>query len=303
MAHSDESPVAIWGAIAANLLIAVTKFVAAGFTGSSAMLSEGIHSVVDTGNQSLLLLGLRRSRKPPDEHHPFGHGKELYFWSLIVAVLLFGIGGGMSIYEGITHLRHPVPDSNPTWNYAVLGAAFLFEGISWMVAFREFRPKTRGVGFWKAIHGSKDPSIVTVIFEDSAALAGLVIAFLGVFLHHQFGFAWADGAASILIGLVLAVVAVFLVYESKGLLIGESTDPEVVASIRAAACEVPGVVGVQSPMTMHLGPEEVLLNLEVQFQRDLPAHRISDAVEQLEKILRERHPSIRHVFIEARSFR
>jgi cation diffusion facilitator family transporter len=293
------SRIAIYGAVGANLLIAVTKFIAAGFTGSSAMLSEGIHSVVDTGNQALLLLGLHRSRRPPDEMHPFGHGRELYFWSLIVAIALFGIGGGMSVYEGITHLQHPSPMTDPTWNYAVLGAAILFEGISWVICVRELRAKTKPTPFWKALRTSKDPSIVTVIFEDSAALAGLVIAFAGVFLHHRFALPWADGAASILIGLVLAGVAIFLVYESKGLLIGESAAPEMVASIRETAAALPEIEQVRRPMTMHLGPEEVLLNLELQFRQDLPDHRITAVVKDLERTLRELHPSLRFVFIEA----
>jgi cation diffusion facilitator family transporter len=284
--------------MAANVLIAVTKFVAAGFTGSSAMLSEGIHSVVDTGNQVLLLLGMSRSRKPPDETHPFGHGKELYFWSLIVAVALFGIGGGMSIYEGIGHLRNPHPLEDPRWGYGVLGACFLFEGVSWIVAFRALRTKVSRHGFWRAVHRSKDPSVITVLFEDSAALAGLVIAFAGLFLSHHFQRPAFDGLASIAIGLLLAVVALFLAYESKGLLVGESAQPEVVQSIRELASAVPAIEKVRTLLTMHLGPEEVLLNLEVDMKPGLSVGDAAEAIRRLEQDIRARHPEIQRIFVE-----
>lgn len=287
----------------ANLLIAVTKFVAAGFSGSSAMLSEGIHSTVDTGNQLLLLLGMKRSRRPADDDHPFGHGKELYFWSLIVAVALFGLGGGMSAYEGITHLLRPHPLEDPTWNYAVLGAAFLFEGLSWFIAFKQLRPAIREQGLWSALRSSKDPSIVTVFFEDSAALVGLVVAFLGVFIGHRLGSPLADGVASIVIGAVLAAVAVFLVYESRGLLLGETADPEVVEDIRRLARSLPGVAEVGRPLTMHLGPDEVLLNLEIDFRPNLAPGQISAEVDRLEREIRERHPEMKRIFIEAKALR
>ncbi|HEX9940788.1 MAG TPA: cation diffusion facilitator family transporter [Thermoanaerobaculia bacterium] len=298
---SQEKPLAIYGAMGANLLIAATKFVAAGLSGSSAMLSEGIHSVVDTGNQLLLLLGLKRSRRPADADHPFGHGKELYFWSLIVAVALFGVGGGMSAYEGITHLLRPHPLEDPTWNYVVLGLAFLFESVSWVVAAREFLPRIREAGLWQAILSSKDPSIVTVLFEDSAALAGLIVAFLGVFLGHRLGSPHADGIASIVIGVILAAVAVFLVYESKGLLLGESADPDVVEDVRRLARNLPEVVDVKRPLTMHFGPDEVLLNLEVEFRPEISASEITALIDRLEREIREKHPEVRHIFVEARS--
>ena len=298
---SHEKPLAIYGAMGANLLIAVTKFVAAGFTGSSAMLSEGIHSTVDTGNQLLLLLGLKKSRKPPDTNHPFGHGKELYFWSLIVAVALFGIGGGMSIYEGITHLLHPHPLEDPTWNYATLGLAFLFESVSWWIAVKELREQIGDKGLWKSLRASKDPSVVTVFFEDSAALAGLIVAFLGVFLGHRLNSPTADGIASIVIGLILAAVAVFLVRESKGLLLGDSADPAIVKEIRDLARSLPAVADVQCPLTMHFGPEEVLLNLEIDFRPGLPPGEITAAVNHLERQIREKHPEFKRIFIEARA--
>jgi cation diffusion facilitator family transporter len=303
VSSESESPIAIWGAMAANVLIAATKFVAASFTGSSAMLSEGIHSVVDTGNQVLLLLGLRRSRKPADESHPFGHGKELYFWSLIVAVALFGIGGGMSIYEGLNHLRHPHPLEDPRWGYGVLAACFLFEGVSWIVAFRALREKVSRQGFWRSVHRSKDPSVITVLFEDSAALVGLVIAFAGLFLSHRFRNPALDGIASIAIGLLLAVVALFLAYESKGLLVGESAQPEVVQSIRELASAVPAVDRVRHLLTMHLGPENVLLNLEVDLKPGLSAAEAAETLHRLERDIRERHPEVHRIFVEVSALR
>jgi cation diffusion facilitator family transporter len=296
-----ERPLAVYGAMAANLVIAVTKFVAAGFSGSSAMLAEGIHSLVDSGNQLLLLLGMKKSRKPADESHPFGHGKELYFWSLIVAIALFGIGGGMSTYEGITHLLHPHPLSDPKWSYVVLGVAFLFDGISWMIALHELLPGIRKEGLKKALVGTKDPSVLTVLCEDTADLIGLILAFLGIFLGHRLNSPSADGIASIAIGAVLAAVSVFLVWQSKGLLLGESAAPEVVESIRAAARAVPGIEGVKQPLTMHFGPDEVLLNLKVEFRPDLPASEVTAAIDRLKQTIREQHPEIRRIFIEARA--
>jgi cation diffusion facilitator family transporter len=298
---SHEKPIAIYGAMAANLVIAATKFVAAGFTGSSAMISEGIHSLVDTGNQILLLLGIRKSKKPPDQGHPFGHGMELYFWSLVVAMLLFGVGGGMSIYEGVTHLLHPHPLEDATWNYISLGIAFVFEGISWVLAMRQFRPLIRERGIWKALRTSKDPSILVLFFEDSAALVGLVIAFLGVFLGHLWSSPMADGIASILIGLLLAGVATLLVRESKGLLLGESVEPDILEDIRAIVDSDPAVARAKYPLTMHLGPEEVLMNLELDFHPGLQPGKITESVNRLEREIQRRHPEIRRIFIEARA--
>ena len=298
---SHEKPIAIYGAMAANLAIAITKLMAAWITGSSAMISEGIHSLVDTGNQLLLLLGIRRSKKPPDAVHPFGHGMELYFWSLVVAMLLFGAGGGMSVYEGVTHILHPHPLEDATWNYASLGLAFVFEGISWMLAMRQLRPLIRGRGIWKALRTSKDPSILILFFEDSAALAGLVIAFLGIFLGHLWNSPAADGVASILIGLLLAGVASLLVHESKGLLLGESVDPEILADIRALVRSDPAVVDAKDPLTMHLGPEEVLMNLQLDFRPGLQPGKITESINRLEQEIRRRHPEIQRIFIEARA--
>jgi cation diffusion facilitator family transporter len=221
-----ESQLAIYGAIAANLAIATTKFVVAGITGSSAMLSEGIHSSVDTFNGILLLVGIRLSRRPATPEHPFGHGKELYFWSLIVAVLIFGLGGGVSFYEGVQHIRHPQPLRDPTWNYVVLAAAAVFESLSFVIALRQFRKQTGKVPFWQAARLSKDPTTTTVLAEDAAALAGLAIAAAGIALSHRLDMPALDGAASVAIGLLLAGVATLLTWQSRGLLIGEGIRPE-----------------------------------------------------------------------------
>jgi cation diffusion facilitator family transporter len=291
----------IVAAMGANVAIAATKFVAAAFTGSSAMLSEGIHSLVDSGNGLLLLLGLRRSQRPADASHPFGHGKELYFWTLIVAIMIFAVGGGMSMYEGISHLFHPNPLRNPLWNYLVLGLAILFEGYSWTVAVREFRGTQHGQGVWRAIHTSKDPTIFTVLVEDSAALLGLLVALVGVFLGHQLENPYLDGVASMVIGGLLAVVAVLLAYESKGLLVGESAEAAVVAHIRAVTEADPAVEWIMPPLTMHLGPHDVLLNLEIKFREELSAAEIGAAVDRIEQNLRRWDPDIKRIFIEAES--
>ena len=226
-AHAQRQPITVYGAIASNLLIAATKFVAAFFSGSSAMLSEGIHSMVDTGNQALLLLGIHRSAKPPDESHPFGYGQELYFWSLVVAIILFGLGGGMSLYEGIIHFLEPEPLQDPLWNYVTLGAAVVFEGSSFLIALRELSRAENGKPLWTAVRASKDPTIFVVLFEDAAALLGILIAFLGIFSAHYYHNPRFDGVASMLIGATLVAVSIVLASECKGLLLGESVDPSI----------------------------------------------------------------------------
>ena len=299
--HSSSSKLPIYGALTANLLIAIVKFIAAGFTGSSAMLSEGIHSVVDTGNQLLVLLGLKRSQKPADEQHPFGYGKELYFWSLIVGVLLFTIGGVMSFYEGIIHLKHPSETTDPAWNYGVLGAAFLFEGSSWVIAMKNFTKGKVSSGFFSRLRSSKDPSIFIIILEDSAALAGILAAFLGVYLGHAFHNPAFDGIASMVIGVILAVVAVFLVIESKGLLLGEGINPKALGQIKSIFDAHPNVVKTETPLTMHFGPQEVLLAVNVQFKPGLRSGEIEKTIDVLEKSIRQAHPEIRRIFIETES--
>ena len=300
---ASESRTAIFAAIAGNLAIAATKFVAAGFTGSSAMLSEGIHSVVDTGNGALLLLGVRKSQKPPDPTHPFGHGMEVYFWSLVVAILIFALGGGMSVYEGIIHIAHPSHIGDPTWNYVVLAFAIVFESISFYFAIRAFRKEKGSQGIWQAIHTSKDPTTFTILFEDTAALLGLLVAFVGIFLGHLLNMPYLDGVASITIGVILGVVAGFLAYESKGLLIGEGVDPQTLASIRALAGAEPAVAEVRKALTMHFGPQEVLLTLDIRFQKELTTVEIAAAIDELEEKIRARHPEIKYIFIEAKSLK
>ncbi|MDZ8188476.1 MAG: cation diffusion facilitator family transporter [Nostoc sp. ChiSLP02] len=298
---SDSSKKTIFAAMGANLAIAITKFIAAFITNSSAMLSEGIHSLVDTADQLLLLLGIRMSQKPADDSHPFGYGQELYFWTLIVAIFIFAIGGGMSIYEGITHLINPSRLENPMWNYIVLCVAIVFEGFSWTVALREFLPTKGNQTFWQAIKSSKDPTVFTVLFEDSAAILGLIVALLGVFLGHTFNNVYFDGVASIIIGVILAIVAVLLATESKGLLVGESANPQTIANIRSLSKTEPGVQEVIRILTMQLAPQEVLLNLEIQFSKKLTGEEIASTVENLEAKIRQKHPEIKQIFIEAKS--
>ena len=296
-----ESKQAVYAAIIGNLGIAVTKFIAAGFTGSSAMLTEGIHSLVDTGNGGLLLIGLKKSEKPADDLHPFGYGKELYFWALIVAVVIFAGGGGISIYEGIAHVRHPAELHDPTWNYWVLGIAMLFETFSITVAWKAFLVSKGQRSTWTVIRTSKDPTTFTVLFEDAAAMLGLIFAFIGIFLAHYLDDPRLDGMASIAIGVLLASVAVFLVYESKGLLVGESADPETVATIRSLVGADPAVETIHRVLTMHFGPAAVLVTLDARFHPHLPAAEVIAAVDRLESAIRARHPEVSHVFIESAS--
>jgi cation diffusion facilitator family transporter len=299
--EASASKTAIVAAIFGNVAIAVTKFIAAAFSGSSAMLSEGIHSLVDTGNGGLLLFGLHKSRKPPDFTHPFGHGKELYFWSLIVSITIFALGGGMSFYEGITHLAHPQPLTNPFWNYVVLGCAFIFEGTTWLFGWKAFRMVKGRRGVLEAIHKSKDPSSFIVVFEDSGALLGLVVAFCGVFLGHELNSPYLDGIASVVIGFVLALMSVFLAYESKGLLIGEGVERETLQRIRALVEADTGVEHVSRLLTMYFGPHEVMLALEVKFRDELSAVGVRAAVARLQKSVRKEHPDITRIYFASES--
>ncbi|MEH2453885.1 cation diffusion facilitator family transporter [Nostoc sp.] len=298
---TDSSNKTIFAAMGANLAIAITKFIAAAITGSSAMISEGIHSVVDTGDQLVLLLGIRMSQKPADDSHPFGYGQELYFWTLIVAILIFAIGGGMSIYEGITHLIKPSPLEDPMWNYIVLTIAIFLEGYSWTVALREFLPTKGKQNFWEAIKNSKDPTVFTILLEDTAAVLGLFVALIGIFLGHLFNNVYFDGIASIIIGIILAIVAILLARESKGLLVGESANPQTIASIRTLSKTELGVQEVIRILTMQLAAQEVLLNLEIQFFKNLTGEQIALTVESLEAKTSKKHPEIKQIFIEVKS--
>ena len=296
-----DSRIAVYGAIAANVAIAATKFVVAGITGSSAMLSEGIHSAVDTGNGVLLLIGRRLSERKATPEHPFGHGKELFFWSLIVAVLVFGLGGGLSMLEGIQHIMNPAPMRDPKWNYFVLFAAAIFEGTSFTVALRVFLREKGDRTFWAALHASKDPMTYTVLGEDFAALAGLAVAALGIFISHYYNLPQADGAASIAIGVILAGVAVLLIREARGLLIGEGIRPDTAAAIRELLGRHPLVRSVGPLLSMYIGPEQVLLTLDVEFDPKASAASISKAVRSLEQEIRARFDKITRIYIEARA--
>jgi len=299
---TGNSKIAIYGALAANIGIAVVKFIAASVTGSSAMISEGIHSAVDSGNSLLLLLGMKRSQVPPDRGHPFGHGKEIYFWSLIVAILVFSLGGGMSIYEGISHLQHPEELKDPFWNYVVLLVSMCFEGASLIYAVREFNKSRGKFGFWKEVGMSKDPALFAVIYEESAAIAGLTIALVGVFLGHYFNNPMFDAIASMLIGGVLVVVAITMVKESKGLLVGESADRAIVTGIYELVNKEPKVKTLYFPLTMHLAPDEILLALDVEFDKVMTVDNLFDTIATIEDKIKAAYPSVKKIYIEAKNF-
>ena len=304
MAAGSDNPVAVYGALIANGIIAVTKFVASVATGSSAMFSEGIHSVVDTGNQALILFGIRRSKRPADARHPFGYGKELYFWSFVVAILLFSLGGGLSLYEGFRHLGHPEPVANPGWNYAVLGVALVVEAIAWWIAYRQIRAaEGPDISLLQAMRRSKNPAVFTVLAEDTAAMLGLLVAFLGVFLGQVTGNPVWDAAASLAIGAILCSVAVFLAFESKALLLGEGMRPEVAAAIQRLVESDDAVSWAGRPLTLYFGPKEVLLNLEVGFRHDLEAAELPAAIDRVESAIKREHPTITRVYLEAEGLR
>jgi cation diffusion facilitator family transporter len=296
-AHAGSMKV-IYAALIGNLLIACTKFAAALFTGSSAMLSEGVHSLVDTGNEVLLLHGLRRAARPPDRSHPLGHGREIYFWSFIVALLVFALGAGVSLYQGVAHIRAPEPIENPKVNYIVLGLSFLFEGYSWRVALKEFRATKGKAGYLEAVRRSKDPTTFTVLFEDSAALAGLAIALVGIGAAQALDMPELDGVASLGIGLVLAATAVFLARECKGLLIGESALPEVQASLLRIANEDPAVQRANGVITVQMGPSQIVAALSAEFEDHLSSPEIEACVSRIEARIRAAHPEITTLFVK-----
>lgn len=291
----------IYAAIIGNGLIAITKFIAAGITGSSAMLSEGIHSLVDTGNGGLLLLGLKRGKRPADSDHPYGYGKEVYFWTLLVAMLIFAGGGGVSIYEGIKHIRHPVESGDPTIAFIVLGLAFVFESGALWVAWKEFQTSKGTSTAWQTIRREKDPTTFAVLLEDSAAMAGIIVAAIGIWLAHYLNMPVLDGVASVVIGLILAGVAVVLARETRGLLVGEAAREGLVNNVRRIAEEDDAVAEVQRLLSMHVGPEDVLVNLDLRFRSDLSAEAVTGAVQRLEKQIKEAHPRIRYLFMEMSS--
>jgi len=302
MARSDSKKV-IYAALIGNSLIAATKFAAGVFTGSSAMLSEAVHSLVDTGNQWLLLYGLKRSQRPADEHHPFGYGMELYFWAFVVAILIFGLGAGVSVYEGVQRVAQPHPVTHPYVNYAVLGLAMVFEGGAWWIALGEFRRAKAGRSWLAEVRQSKDPAVFTVLFEDSAAMLGLVVAMVGIAAAQAFDMPMLDGVAAILIGCILAVTAGLLAYECKGLLIGEGAGRLVVAGIRRIVGEQAGIKSINEVLTMHLGPSDVLVNLSLDFIEGLTADDVERTVSDLERAIKKAYPEVTRIFIEAQSAR
>lgn len=296
---ASASTKVIIAALIGNTAISITKFFAAFLTGSSAMFSEGIHSLVDTGNQVLLLYGMKQAKKPADEDFPFGHGKEIYFWSFVVAILIFAVGSGVSIYEGIRHVIHPGTIENPMVNYVVLSLAMVFEGGAWFFAFKEFGKVKGQRGYIEAVKRGKDPSMFVVLFEDSAALLGLLIALLGVWLTQVTGIAVFDGIASILIGLILGGTAIWLAVETKSLLIGERANKEVVASIRQIAESFDEVEKVNELLTMHIGPEYILVNLSIRFKRRQLTREIETVIQELDAVIKAKHESVKRVFVEA----
>ncbi|MBE9061174.1 cation diffusion facilitator family transporter [cf. Phormidesmis sp. LEGE 11477] len=300
---TGSSKVSIYAAMAANVAIGIAKFVGAYISGSSAMLSEGIHSVVDSVNEVLLLYGLKQSETGPDEQYPLGRSQELYFWSLMVAVLIFALGGGVSVFQGIRGLQSTEVSSDPIVSYCVLGAAAVFEGAALTVSIREFKKaqSNADIGLWKAIRQSKDPSSFIVIVEDSAALVGLLVAFTGVWLSETTGDPMYDAIASIAIGGLLTVVATALVAKTKGLLVGESASLETRESIRTIVRSDDAVSDSEAPITLHLGPKDIMLALNIEFRDELSADEIEAAVRRIEKTIRGTHTEVKRIFIEAAS--
>jgi len=298
---ASSSKKVIYAALIGNALIAITKFGAASFTGSSAMLSEGIHSLVDTGNQVLLLHGLKQAQKPASAQFPFGHGKEVYFWCFVVAILIFALGSGISLYEGVHHVMNPAPLQDPFVNYLVLGLALVFEGGAWYFALQEF---SRAKGKWSyldAVRREKDPTMFMVLFEDSAAVLGLLVAFVGIWLGQVTGIVYFDGLASVMIGLLLGGTAIWLAYETKGLLIGESANQEVVESIRHIAGTNEEVDHVNEVLTMHMGPEFILVNLSVDFKDGISSEQVEQVIAKVDRTIKQAHPRVKRIFIEAES--
>jgi cation diffusion facilitator family transporter len=301
---AEGSKKVIYAAIVANLGIAVAKFVVAAFSGSAAMLAEGIHSAVDTGNELLLLIGEKMSNHAPTARHPFGFGKAIYFWALIVALSIFTLGGGLSIYHGVQTLRHPQPIEDPLWNYVVLAVAAAFEGYSWNVSRKELNKRRKpGNSMWQTVHASKDASVFTVFIEDSTALVGLAIAALGIGLGQLFNNPYFDPAASIGVGVLLVGAAVTLARETGALLVGEGIGREQTAHLREIFSNDPSIMVVGRLLTMQLGPDEVLLTAAVQFKRDMRIDDVEHAIERLESKVHEVFPTIQHIYFQSAGLR
>jgi cation diffusion facilitator family transporter len=300
MARSS-SKIVIYAALGGNLLVAATKFIAAALTGSAAMLSEAIHSTVDSGNQLLLLLGISRAARPANARHPFGHGLQLYFWTFVVAVLIFGVGAGVSLIEGVSKIRVPHPVEDPWINYTVLALALVFEGGVWIVALRAFQRAKGALGWINAVRQSKDPTVFTVLFEDTAAMLGLLVALIGLALGQLLDMPVLDGVASLVIGVILTGTAAFLAFECQSLLTGEGVSPEVQASIQTIAAAEPAVARPNEILTMHFGPEDVLVALSLDFEDQRSAVDFEGAVTKIERRINAAHPEVSRVFVEAQS--
>ncbi|MBJ9952407.1 MULTISPECIES: cation diffusion facilitator family transporter [Acinetobacter] len=295
---SDSNKIVVYAALLGNLAIALVKFIAAYITNSSAMLSEAVHSVVDTLNEILLLYGLKKSQQPANYKHPFGYGRELYFWAFIVALLVFALGAMVSIYQGIQHIRHPEVIESPLVNYVVLGFAMLCEGTSWFIALKSFKKMKGKMGYFESFRRSKDPTTFTVLFEDSAALIGLIIAFIGIFCAQQFNLPILDGVASVLIGVVLAISALLLARETKGLLMGETADPKLRHNILEVAQQDPAVYSANGVLTEQMGAHQVIASLSLEFKDDLTSDEIEACVNRIEVKIKSIHPEIVALFIK-----
>jgi cation diffusion facilitator family transporter len=293
-----SSRLVIYAALAGNGAVALVKFAAAAWTGSSAMLSEAIHSSVDTADQALILYGLKRAQRPPDENHPLGHGREVYFWSFTVALLIFTLGAGLTAYGGLQHVLAPHEFTDPHVSYIVYAAAALFEGASWFMALREFQKVKGDLGYFEAMRKSKDPPTFIVLFEDTAALIGLAIAALGTFAAMQFDAPMLDGVASIGIAILLGATALVLARESKDLLIGEAASPELRQAVVRTACETEGIERAQVVFSVHMAPEQVVVALSLEFRDDMTADDIEATVDRLERRIQERHPDVIAVFVK-----
>jgi cation diffusion facilitator family transporter len=296
--ESTSSRRVVYAALAGNLLVALTKAGAAAWTGSSAMLSEAVHSLVDTGNEVLLLYGMHRASRRPDVNHPLGHGRELYFWSFIVAVLIFALGAGVSILQGISHVRDPEPITDPMVNYVVLALSLVFEGYSWVVSFRQFTEAKGTLGYYEAFRRSKDPPSFMVLFEDSAAIIGIVVAAIGTFAASALDEPVWDGVASIVIGLVLAATAILLARESKSLLIGERADADLIASVLSIAGAQAAVSRANGIITVQLAPDQILVALSLNFEDDATVQALEQAVEAIERKVRAAHPEVVALFVK-----
>jgi cation diffusion facilitator family transporter len=297
---ADSSKASIIAAITANFLIAAAKFIAGAIGGSSAMFSEALHSTVDGLNDVLLFFGLKRSRRPPDEQHPFGHGKELYFWSLIVSCSVLAIGGGVAVIEGVDHLVHPADITRAKWSFLALGCGVVFNAISAAFELRQFNQQNQGKKFWEAVEEIKDPSALMVFAEDGVGMLGELIAAAGIALQLA-GWKYADGAASVLIGLLLGATAVFLIAQNRDLIIGEGVEDEISRSIREIATSEGGFVSIRSARTMYFGPDNVLVTMDVLFAPDRKAGELIEAVDRIQRAIRQKHPAVKYIYIDPES--